>query len=180
MVARDGIEPPTSAFSGRNQGVCYNATVNDAIAQELEHRLKLWQRLLDTGGVQRVKPQRLRELGVYGGAQGIWVDKARTRQLTPDGTGVSVGLLHTGTAYSDDLSHDGVLYHYPKTGRPAGRDRAEINSTKAAGRLGLPVYVVTPGPVSADRSVHLAWVEDWDDRSRLFLISFCGSRRQPP
>jgi putative restriction endonuclease len=116
---------------------------------------------------------------VYGGAQGIWVDKARTRQLTPDGMGVSVGLLHTGTAYPDDLSHDGVLYHYPSTERPPGRDLAEIDSTKAAGRLGVPVFVVTPGPVSAERSVHLAWVEDWDDRARLFLISFGSSRPQP-
>jgi len=28
---------------------------------------------------------------------------------------VTVGLLHTGSSYADDLSDDGVLYHYPAT-----------------------------------------------------------------
>jgi hypothetical protein len=60
----------------------------------------------------------LRGLGVYGGAQGVWVDKARTKEIAP--AGVTVALLHTGCSYADDLSADGVVYHYPKTGRPSG------------------------------------------------------------
>jgi hypothetical protein len=139
-------------------------------------RLKLWQDLAETDGARIVKPQRLRDLRIYGGAQGIWVDKSRTRYLTPDGTGVSVGLLHTGTAYPDDLSDDGVLYHYPSTERPPARDVAEVNSTKAASKLDLPVFVITPGPSSTERNVRLAWVEDWDDRAGLFLISFGEGR----
>ena len=41
----------------------------------------------------------LREMGVYGGAQGIWVDKRRTGALTADGNGVTVGVRHTGQHY---------------------------------------------------------------------------------
>jgi hypothetical protein len=43
--------------------------VNDQVAKELEHRLVLWQRLIENGEKQEAKPQRLRELGIYGGAQ---------------------------------------------------------------------------------------------------------------
>lgn len=88
-------------------------------------------------------PKLLRELRIYGGAQGIWVDKTRTRSLTPEGAGITVGILHTGSSYADDLSADGVLYHYPQTGRGDARDRAEINATMEAKRNQLPIFVIT-------------------------------------
>jgi putative restriction endonuclease len=50
-----------------------------------------------------VTPQLLRDLGIYGGAQGVWVNKERTSQITPGG-GVTVALLHTGASYADDLT----------------------------------------------------------------------------
>jgi putative restriction endonuclease len=66
-----------------------------------------------------------------------------------------------------------VIYHYPKTARPPGRDQNEIDATKAARRLGLPVFVITYPSEHADtRNVHLGWVEDWDDQARVFLIAF--------
>jgi putative restriction endonuclease len=123
----------------------------------------------------------LRDLGIYGGAQGVWVDKARTGSLTEDTTGVTVGLLHTGSSYADDLSDDGVLYHYPATNRPRGRDLSEIEATKAAGRLGLPVFVITyPSPGSTRRNIYLGWVESWDDSLETFLITFGDSQPAPP
>lgn len=88
------------------------------------------------------KPSVLRELGIYGGAQGIWVDKARTTDVVSDGQGVTVALLHKGTRYADDLSEDCALYHYPQTARPEGRDRGEIEATKWASRLSLPVFFI--------------------------------------
>jgi putative restriction endonuclease len=122
----------------------------------------------------------LRDLGIYGGAQGVWVDKARTGSLTEAATGVTVGLLHTGSSYADDLSDDGVLYHYPSTNRPRGRDLAEIEATKTARRLGLPVFVITyPSPGSARRDVHLGWIESWDDSLETFLITFGESQPTP-
>jgi putative restriction endonuclease len=146
--------------------------VTDLVTQELEHRLKLWQKLIETGETQEVRPRRLRELGIYGGAQGIWIDKNRTQRVTQNQLGVTVGLLHTGISYADDLTDDGVIYHYPATDRGLGKDLAEVDSTKMATTLGLPIFVITPGRTSALRTVHLAWVEDWDDRAKRFLISF--------
>jgi len=45
---------------------------------ELEHRLVVWGQLPGDLPVKRTEPSKLRELGVYGGAQGVWVDKNRT------------------------------------------------------------------------------------------------------
>jgi hypothetical protein len=112
-------------------------------------------------------------LGIFGGAQGIWVDKARTGQITENGDGITVAVLHTGTTYADDLSDECVIYHYPKTKRSPSRDASEVNATKAAGRLGIPFFVITcPTPNSQVRDVKLGWVETWDDRTQSFLIAF--------
>ena len=87
--------------------------------------------------------------------------------------GVTVGLLHTGRSYADDMSADGVLYHYPSTNRAASRDVSEVAASKAAGTLGLPVFVVATSPDDVRlRDVHRAWVSDWDDATRIFLILF--------
>jgi putative restriction endonuclease len=146
---------------------------NPAANEELTLRINLWKQLNENGGPNGVAPRLLRELGLFGGAQGIWVDKARTGKISKDGEGVTVSVLHTGRSYSDDLSDDCVIYHYPTTRRPPNRDMAEINATKAAGRLKLPFFVITyPTPNSAVRDVRLGWVEAWDDQTRTFLITF--------
>jgi hypothetical protein len=115
----------------------------------------------------------LRALGIYGGAQGIWVDKKRTADLTADKAGITVGVLHTGSSYADDLTEDGVVYHYPQTGRSPGRDAAEVRSTKSAGAYGIPLFVIAyPSPESDLRYVRLARVESWNDESKIFLLTF--------
>jgi hypothetical protein len=82
-----------------------------------------------------------------------------------------VAILHTGRRYPDDLSEEGVIYHYPATGRPSGRDEAEVQGTKNAMRLDLPIFVILPGVSSkARRSVKLGWVKDFDDDSRQFFV----------
>jgi putative restriction endonuclease len=141
--------------------------------QERIRRQKMWHHLLSGGGPQNISPHLLRDIGIYGGAQGIWVDKARTSSLTLNGHGVTVGLLHTGEFYPDDLSDTGVIYHYPKTNRPRSRDLGEIEATKNARRLSLPIFVITqPSPASTIRDVFIGWVEEWDDQSQEFLITF--------
>jgi hypothetical protein len=177
-------DPPGNRQGIHDECSLYTATVREEgmterIAQELAHRWQLWRALLATGGPTSVPPQRLRTFGMYGGAQGVWVDRARMAPLTADGNGVTVGVLHTGTAYADDLSVDGVLYHYPRTQRLPGRDRAEIQATKATGQLGLPLIVVSSSPQAAMRNVHLGWVEGWDDTAQVFLITF-GEAPPPP
>jgi hypothetical protein len=68
------------------------------ITDERERRLRLWQELVERGA-DDLDPSLLRDLNVYGGAQGIWVDKSHTGSLTSDGGGVTVGVLHTGRHY---------------------------------------------------------------------------------
>jgi putative restriction endonuclease len=138
----------------------------------------MWRTLLAMGSPTAVRPSMLQELGIYRGGQGIWVNKDQTSGLTNDGGGVTVGLLHTGQSYADDLSADDVLYHYPATNRPTGRDLSEIEATKAAGQMGLPVFVVTPSHSGrGKRHVHLGLVEEWDDSLEMFLVTFMDSIR---
>ena len=137
--------------------------------EERERRLGLWDTVKGLG-LGTISARSLRDLGVYGGAQGIWVDKVRTGNLAPDG--VTVGLLHTGRHYPDDLSEDGLIYHYPSTSRPVSRDTAEVEATKNAARLGIPIFVILPGETHQTRRVRLGWVEDWDDEASLFLVLF--------
>src|SRR5690349_21053433 len=92
---------------------------------EILRRREMWDSLVARGGATNVAPGLLRELGIYGGAQGVWVNKLVTENFSPDGVGIAVGLLHNGSSYADDLSDDGVIYHFPNTGRSAGRDASE-------------------------------------------------------
>jgi putative restriction endonuclease len=153
---------------------------NTHSAEELQVRLAMWRRLHEAGGPQDVSKRLIRELSLYGGAQGVWVDAERTRSISGDGTGIAVGLLHTGRHYADDLSATGILYHYPRTNRPPGRDLAEIEATKRAGQLALPVFVVTPSAKSNQRrDVHLGWVADWDDADEIFLVTLTDDVTPP-
>jgi putative restriction endonuclease len=118
------------------------------IETERGRRLSLWQQIAQEGDLNSIEPMRLRALGIYGGAQGIWVDKLHTANSETGPDGVTVGILHTGRHYEDDLSEDGVIYHYPKTSRPSARDAAEVQATKNAMNHQLPVFVVLPGKAS--------------------------------
>jgi hypothetical protein len=154
--------------------------MNPSAQTEYDARLDTWRKLINAGGPIGVSPQLLRDLGIYGGAQGIWVDKTRTHLLSNDGEGVTVGVLHTGSSYPDDLGEDNVIYHYPKTNRPLGRDLSEVKATKTAKDLNLPIFVITyPTPHSTKRDVHLGWIRDWDDESRQFLIGFGETAPKP-
>jgi len=150
------------------------------VAAEYRRRIKTWGRLRKAGGPLGVSAGMLRDLGIYGGGQGIWVDKATTGSASPDGSGVAVGLLHTGQ-YCNDLSPDGAIYRYRRTARAVKRDLDEISAVKNAGLLGLPVFVVTAtGPRRSLRDVRVGWVEDWDDAGMAFLVTFGTIRRPVP
>ena len=152
----------------------------DPIAAEYRRRTKMWSKLRKAGGPRGVGAGLLRELRIYGGGQGIWVDKATTGSVSPDGSGVAVGLLHTGE-YCNDLSADGAIYRYRRTARPPSRDVQEVSAVKNAGLLGLPVFVVTTaGPARSLRDVRVGWVEDWDDAGMAFLVTFGTIRRPIP
>lgn len=148
------------------------------IDAEHTRRLNLWKHLRTQHGSERVSPSVLRELGIYGGAQGIWRDVDQTAKLTENFEGITVSVLHTGQHYPDDWTSDGVLYHYPHTDRPPTLDRNEIAATKAAGAFRLPIFVISHNNNNRlFRDVHLGWICGWDDASELFLILF---QREPP
>lgn len=45
------------------------------VGTEITRRIDLW-RTISKQRLDDLEPARLRDLGIYGGAQGIWVDKA--------------------------------------------------------------------------------------------------------
>ncbi len=142
------------------------------LEDERARRGEQWMRLLAAGGPKRVAPSLVRELGIYGGAQGVWVDKDVT--VNPQApNGVAVGLLHTGRSYADELSDEGVLYHYPATRRPESRDANEATAMRAAATLRLPVFVITHSPdARGKRDIYRGFIEGVDDRAALVLVLF--------
>ncbi|MFD3541820.1 HNH endonuclease [Streptomyces sp. NPDC058662] len=134
-------------------------------------RMALWDHLRSHYDLTQLPAQVLRDFGAYGGGQGIWLDAERTRSIHR--SGITVGVLHTGAHYPDDLGEHSVLYQYPKTDRPGRRDESEITATKTAASLRLPIFVIAkPTPHSRVRIVRLAWVEGWEDESEQFLITY--------
>jgi putative restriction endonuclease len=147
------------------------------VGQERARRLDLWQALSAAGGPDGVRPELVKRLRLHIGQQGVFRDLERTRGLGEIAAGVAVGVLHTGRLYSDDLSENGLTYHYPNTVR-GQRDANEIASIKACRELGLPLFViVTPFLRALIRNVRLGWVQDFDDRAGLLLIAF--GEKQP-
>jgi len=130
----------------------------EAVLAELEQR---------SGSRSAVAPALINELRIFYGGRGIWYDAQRTRTIEPPG--ITVGLLHTGRHYADALEADGLLYYYPVTKDP-GKDHAEVEATKNAGELALPVFVVID--TGALRDVCVGWVTDSDDVQGCFLVQF--------
>lgn len=137
---------------------------------EISRRLDAWNALQKSTNWPLVSAQEVRELGIYGGAQGVWVDKARTIRIAPEG--VAVGVLHTGQHYDDDIDDSGILYHYPTTARPPSRDANEIQAMKNAKLLGIPIFVIRN--VGSAKKVELAWLNDFDDSLRICVLTFHG------
>lgn len=54
-------------------------------------------------------PAVIRDLRIYGGAAGIWVDRDTTSDTTRDPIGATVSVNHTGMHYPDDLSDTGLI-----------------------------------------------------------------------
>lgn len=143
----------------------------DTLDSERSWRLAVWRHIRASAHNGLTKPGELREVGAYGGAQGIWIDHERTKAL--HSTGIAVGILHTGAHYPDDLDESGVLYHYPSTNRGGRRDASEIDAMKAAANLRIPIFVITkPTPSSTWRKVKLGWIKGWAEESKVFLVQF--------
>ena len=140
------------------------------IEKELAYRLDTLSKARSLPTWPLLTPGEVRQLGIYGGAQGVWVDKSRTQNLAQDG--VAVGLLHTGKHYDDDIDDTGILYHYPTTQRPKTRDANEVQSIKNSKLLKLPIFVIRN--VGTFKKIDLAWLDDFDDELRICVLSFHG------
>jgi putative restriction endonuclease len=144
-----------------------------AIADEIEWRRGLLAEIGGRSANYGIPPSLIRDWNIYGGQQGIWVDKARTGALTHDGNGLAVCLLHKGDIYPDDFDETGVIYHYPATNRPRSRDLGEIEAVKNCCKLKVPVFVITVSPDNKSaRDVYFGYVTLWDDRAKVFIIEF--------
>lgn len=147
--------------------------MNKPLIDEIKWRRDL---LAEIGGAAvnyAIDPVVLRDWRIYGGAQGIWVDKQRTADLTEDGYGLAVGLLHTGSTYPDDFDDTGGIYHYPATSRPQSRDIGEIEAVKNCCRYKVPVFVITASQMHASkRDVYFGYVTMWDDKAKVFIVEF--------
>jgi hypothetical protein len=138
---------------------------------EAQRREQMWADLLDEGGPHRVAPGFLNSERIYVPARGVWTDFDNTR-VPEEPTGAAVSLLHTGKHYADELTADGVIYHYPRTLR-AGRDASEIAAIATTARLRLPLFVVTHTPGAGHlRDVYRGYIEGVDDEAGLVLVLF--------
>jgi hypothetical protein len=108
----------------------------------------------------------------------VYLDSSKTSGLGLD-SAIAISMLHNGSTYADDLSADGVIYHYPATQRP-GRDAAEIAGLRAAYATAMPVFVITTGTTQATRTVYRGYIEEDDDLARLCLITFSNDELPPP
>lgn len=150
--------------------------MDSAIEQEITRRLGAWDRLQKSPNWPLVTAKEVRDLGIYGGASGVWVDVKRTSSILP--AGVAVGLLHTGRHYDDDVDETGILYHYPTTDRPGARDGNEIQSIKNAKTLGVPIFVIRD--IGQAKKVDLSWLKDFDDDLRICVLTFHGEEIRTP
>ncbi|NTW42426.1 MAG: hypothetical protein HGA44_21550, partial [Cellulomonadaceae bacterium] len=95
-----GLSKPSGVGALLQQVGCHATALESwSVTDELTWRLEAWSELQRLGNV--VSPDWLRERGLYGGMQGMWVDARRTRAL--ESPGVAVAVLHTGRHYADDL-----------------------------------------------------------------------------
>ncbi|MET4455454.1 HNH endonuclease signature motif containing protein [Bradyrhizobium sp. RT3b] len=148
----------------------------ETLEGERERREELWMKLIEAGGPSSVSAALLNELKLFYGGRGIWVDKAKTQNVGGSRDGVTVGLLHSGAIYEDDLFEDGAIYHYPTTEVP-GRDASEIAATKAAQEFALPVFLSILNRSTGLRDVKRAWVESSEDALKQFKLTY-AERRQ--
>ncbi|PVE94112.1 HNH endonuclease [Microbacterium sp. TPD7012] len=146
---------------------------------EVVRREKLWSELVTRVDVTFVAPQEVRKAGLYAGARGIYVDVENTRhEHAPHG--IALTFLDLGVKYANQISESGVVYHFPATST-GGRDRAEINATRRAYELAMPVFVITLAKASAQmRAVYRAFVEEIDESTSTALLTFLEDATLPP
>lgn len=137
---------------------------------ELAWRSSAWLGLLASHPTAVAPAAFIRDLGLYNGYRGVWVDKTRTVSAASP-SGITIGVRHDGSSYADRLSETGLIYKFPET-ETAGYDRMEIEATRTAMSVGLPIFVVSGHKDAPTREVRLAYVEACNDEAQEFLLTF--------
>lgn len=145
-------------------------TSKEAVAAEFAWRASAWNELLANFPTAVAPAAIIRSLGLYRGYRGVWVDKKRTAS-TRAPSGITIGVRHDGSSYADRLSETGLIYKFPETEMP-GYDDMEVEATRTAMRLGLPIFVVSGHKDAPTRDVRLAYVEACNTEAHEFLLSF--------
>lgn len=146
---------------------------------EFARREKLWERLRTSADTSSVATSVIRDLGLYSGARGIYVDVPRTRNAAaPDG--IALTFLDLGYHYANEVLQGGVIYRFPSTARP-GRDAAEVRAVLKAYELTAPIFFVSrDSGRGRGRAVQRGFVEKIDTFQSAALLTFLGDVDLPP
>ena len=145
---------------------------NLSIKQEIERRRRLFNAITYADIAIGVTAGQLRELGIYSGAAGVWVNTALTKGIVSDDTGVAVSILHTGKDYDDDFSEKGINYDFPVTKRHGSHDQNEIQALKNCYDAKIPLFVISKSANKNLRNVHIGRIEKFDNEQNKAYIKF--------
>lgn len=150
------------------------------IIKEIERRQRLFNAISYVDIAIDVKPSKLRDLGIYGGAAGVWVNSDVTRGVVSPSSGVAVSILHTGKNYSDNMSSKGIDYDFPNTNRNGSHDQNEIQALKNCFESKIPLFVITKASNQKLRNVHIGLVQTFDEINAKAFIRFVAQDKLFP
>lgn len=145
---------------------------NLSIKQEIERRRRLFNAITYVDIAIGITAGQLRELGIYSGAAGVWVNTALTKGIVSDNAGVAVSIMHTGKDYDDDFSDQGINYDFPATKRNGSHDQNEIQALKNCYDAKIPLFVISKSANKKLRNVHIGRIEKFDNEQNKAYIKF--------
>lgn len=150
------------------------------IIKEIERRQRLFNAISYVDIAIDVKPSKLRDLGIYGGAAGVWVNSDVTRGVVSPSGGVAVSILHSGKNYSDSMSSKGIDYDFPNTNRNGSHDQNEIQALKNCFESKIPLFVISKASNQKLRNVHIGLVQTFDEINSKAFIRFVAQDKLFP
>ncbi|HGF5137925.1 TPA: HNH endonuclease [Vibrio parahaemolyticus] len=150
------------------------------IIKEIERRQRLFNAISYVDIAIDVKPSKLRDLCIYGGAAGVWVNSDVTRGVVSPSSGVAVSILHTGKNYSDNMSSDGIDYDFPNTNRKGSHDQNEIQALKNCFESKIPLFVISKAANQKFRNVRIGLIQTFDELNAKAFIKFVGQDKLFP
>lgn len=150
------------------------------ILKEIERRKKLFNAISYVDVAPEVEPSKLRDLGIYGGAAGVWVNTEVTRDIVDSSSGVAVSVLHTGKDYSDTMSTEGINYDFPNTQRKGSHDQNEIKALKNCFEAQIPLFIISKASNKSLRNVHIGLINSFDETNAKAFIKFVGQDKLFP